>query len=76
MSKQLQHVVLFQFKDSTTDEDIQQITTAFANLENEIDEVLSFEGGQDVSVEGLQNGFTVPQTMYKYGHRRVGFMRV
>ena len=58
MTQVLQHVVLFKFTDETTDADVEKISTAFANLENEIDEVLAFEGGSDVSVEGLQNGFT------------------
>lgn len=58
MSKTLQHMVAFKFKDSSTDEDVQEIVEAFANLENEIDAVLAFEGGEDVSIEDLQNGFT------------------
>ena len=58
MSQVLQHVVMFQFTDATTDADVEKISSAFANLENEIDEVIAFEGGADVSIEGLQNGFT------------------
>lgn len=58
MTEYLKHIVLFAFKDSATEDDIQAIVKAFANLKQEIDEVHDFEWGTDVSVENLQQGFT------------------
>lgn len=54
----LRHVVLFKFKDGTTDEQIKQIESAFCALPGEVDAIYDFEWGTDVSVENLQRGFT------------------
>ncbi|MCJ7692656.1 MAG: Dabb family protein [Sedimentisphaerales bacterium] len=54
----LRHVVLFKFKDGTTDAQIGQIERAFCALPRKIDAIYDFEWGTDVSVENLQQGFT------------------
>ena len=54
----LRHVVLFKFKDDTTDEQVRQIERAFSTLPNKIQVIHDFEWGTDVSVENLQQGFT------------------
>ena len=54
----LRHVVLFKFKDDTTDEQIGQIERAFCTLPSKIQAIHDFEWGTDVSVENLQQGFT------------------
>lgn len=54
----LRHVVLFKFKDSSTEADIQQVVEAFRELPDQIDGILDFEWGTDVSPEGLSDGFT------------------
>jgi len=54
----LRHVVLFQFKEGTSTEDIRKIENAFSALPSKIHEVYGFEWGTDVSVENLQKGFT------------------
>jgi len=54
----LRHVVLFKFKDDTTDEQIGQIERAFCALPGKIQAIHDFEWGTDVSVENLQQGFT------------------
>ena len=54
----LRHVVLFQFNDHLTAEEIQEVEEAFAALADKIDEIHDFEWGTDVSVEGLNDGFT------------------
>ena len=54
----LRHVVLFKFKDNTTDEQIGQIERAFCALPGKIQAIHDFEWGTDVSVENLQQGFT------------------
>jgi hypothetical protein len=58
MSQQLKHIVLFAFKDSATQENIQAIVEAFANLKHEVDGVQDFEWGTNVSPENLDQGFT------------------
>lgn len=56
--KLLRHVVMFKFKSSSTDEQIQAIETAFAALPGKIDAIADFECGTDVSVEGKSQGYT------------------
>lgn len=54
----LRHVVLFKFKDSVTEAQIQEVEKAFAALPKKIDTIVDFEWGTDVSVEGKAKGFT------------------
>ncbi|NVK48378.1 MAG: Dabb family protein [Cyclobacteriaceae bacterium] len=54
----LRHVVYFSFKDSSSQEDIQQVIDAFRNLQNEIPGIQSFEWGVNSSPEGLNKGLT------------------
>jgi len=54
----LRHVVLFKFKDGTTDEQIRQIEEAFCALPGKVDEIYALEWGTDVSVENVSQGFT------------------
>lgn len=56
--KQLRHVVMFKFKDSTSTADIQKVEAAFRKLPTQIKEIQSFEWGTNNSPEGLSNGFT------------------
>ena len=57
-TKLLRHVVLFKFKDSTTDEQVREIENAFCALPSKVDAIYDFEWGTDVSVENRQQGFT------------------
>ncbi|MEM9675053.1 MAG: Dabb family protein [Bacteroidota bacterium] len=54
----LRHVVAFQFKDEISAERREQAVKDFLELKELIPEILSFEGGEDVSVEGFAKGFT------------------
>ena len=54
----LRHVVLFKFKDATTDEQVKQIEEAFCALPDKVDAIYDLEWGTDVSVEGKSEGFT------------------
>ncbi len=54
----LKHVVLFKFKDSSTETDVDMICQAFANLPEEISEIKAFEWGENNSPEGLNQGLT------------------
>lgn len=53
------HVVLFKFKDSSSEEEVQKIEKAFAALKDvEALKILDYEWGTNVSPEGLNDGFT------------------
>jgi hypothetical protein len=57
-SSQIRHVVLFRFKPETAEGRIRQIENAFAKLPDQIDSIVDFEWGTNVSPEGLADGFT------------------
>jgi len=54
----LKHVVFFKWHQSVTDEKINELCGVFAALPTKIDVIQDFKWGSDVSVEGLQKGFT------------------
>ena len=54
----LRHVVLFQFKEETTPEQIAEIENAFRALPSQIDAIHGFEWGTNVSIEGIARGYT------------------
>jgi hypothetical protein len=54
----LRHVVMFKFKDESSDKDVQSVIDAFANLPNEISEIKDFEWGTNNSPENLNQGLT------------------
>ncbi|MCA9160859.1 MAG: Dabb family protein [Planctomycetales bacterium] len=57
-AKLLRHVVMFQFKDSASTEDVQHIIAEFRALPSKIPAIAAFEYGTDNSPEGLSDGFT------------------
>ena len=56
--KVLRHVVLFAFKETSTDADVAKIVEAFRGLPKKISEIKDFEWGTDISPEGKAQGFT------------------
>lgn len=54
----LRHVVLFSFKEASSEEDIASVEKAFADLQNKIPQIHSYEWGLNNSPEGLDKGFT------------------
>ena len=52
------HVVVFKFKETTTDAQIKQIVEDFGTLQDDIKEIIAYEHGTNVSPEGLDKGFT------------------
>jgi hypothetical protein len=56
--RMLRHVVMFQFKETSSKQDVQGVVDAFRALKTSIPEVAEFEYGTDNSPEGLANGFT------------------
>ncbi len=57
-TKVLRHVVLFNFTDSATDDNIKEIEQAFAGLPERIPEIHDFEWGTNNSPEGLDKGLS------------------
>lgn len=54
----LRHVVLFKFKDESSEADVQTVIDAFEALPSKIPAIHAMEWGTDNSPEGLQDGFT------------------
>lgn len=57
-SKQLRHMVMFSFKESSSDADVQSVVDAFAKLPSQIPAIVAFEHGLNNSPEGLNEGLT------------------
>jgi hypothetical protein len=56
--KELRHVVLFKFKESSSAYDIKKVEEAFKSLPAKIPQIKRFEWGTNNSPEGLDKGFT------------------
>ncbi len=56
--KQLRHVVLFKFKEGTTQKKIVEAEKAFSSLPAKIPQIRGFEWGINNSPEGVDKGFT------------------
>lgn len=54
----LRHVVMFQFKESSSAKDIEKVVAAFNELPSKIDTIKDYEYGVNNSPEGLDDGFT------------------
>jgi hypothetical protein len=54
----LRHVVLFAFKEQSSQQAIDTVVADFGRLPAEIPGITAFEWGTNVSPEGLDNGFT------------------
>jgi hypothetical protein len=54
----LRHVVMFQFKQSSSEADVQKVVDAFRGLPSKISEIADFEYGVNNSPEGLDGGLT------------------
>ena len=52
------HVVLFAFKDNVSKEQIKEVEDAFGKLPQQIDTIINYEFGTNVSPENLNNGLT------------------
>lgn len=57
-STMLRHVVLFQFKETSSKEDVQKVVDGFRALKSKISQIADFEYGVNNSPEGLNNGLT------------------
>ena len=57
-TKSVRHIVLFKFKDTVDDAQVEEVVSEFANLKNQISEIADYEAGTNVSPENLDQGFT------------------
>ena len=57
-TRQLRHVVLFKFKETSTADDIEQVKQAFDALPSKIPLIKGYEWGLNNSPENLNKGFT------------------
>jgi len=57
-NKLLRHVVIFKFKDSSSEQDIKKVAETFAALYGKVPQVKAFEWGINNSPEHLNEGFT------------------
>lgn len=57
-SSVIRHIVLFQFKDSVPQSEVDAISAAFNQLTEKIDVITSLESGTNVSPENLTQGYT------------------
>lgn len=57
-NKLLRHVVLFQFKETSSQEEIKKVVDAFRELPTKISVIADFEWGTNNSPEGLADGLT------------------
>jgi lysophospholipase L1-like esterase len=58
LGRSLKHVVMFKFKDTATEADINQVVDEFAALKDKINTIVDLEFGSDISSEGISQGFT------------------
>jgi hypothetical protein len=54
----LRHVVLFKFKEGTTQVQMREVEDAFSGLPSKIEQIKGYEWGLNNSPEGLDKGFT------------------
>jgi len=57
-NKLLRHVVIFKFKDSSSEEDVKKVAATFAALYGKVPQVKAFEWGVNNSPEHFNEGFT------------------
>jgi hypothetical protein len=56
--KELRHVVMFKFKETSSAADVKKVEDAFHGLKDKIKQINAYEWGTNNSPEGLDNGFT------------------
>jgi hypothetical protein len=57
-SDMVKHIVIFKYKQGSSEEKIKQVTDAFRTLKSKIPGIVSFETGVNNSPEKLNKGFT------------------
>ncbi|KAL0485304.1 hypothetical protein AKO1_011696 [Acrasis kona] len=57
------HIVLFKFKPSTSEEQINDVMDALGTLKSKFDGIVSYSSGPNISTENLHKGLTHGFTM-------------
>jgi electron transfer flavoprotein alpha subunit len=57
-TKELRHIVMYKFKDDQTSAQVQEVVDAFGKLPKQIDTIIGYEHGTNVSQEMKSEGFT------------------
>ncbi len=57
-AKVLKHIVMYKFKDSLTPAQVDEVVDAFGKMTKQIDTVIGYEHGTNVSQEMKSEGFT------------------
>lgn len=56
--EQMRHIVIFKYKPTATDDQIEKVTSALGDLKDKIPGIVDFEHGVNDSPENKNNGFT------------------
>jgi hypothetical protein len=54
----LRHVVLFKFRDSYSEDEIEHVVSSFMSLKNQVPQIVDMEWGRNISEENYHLGFT------------------
>lgn len=57
-TKVLRHIVMYKFKDDQSSAQVQEVVDAFGKLPKQIDTIIGYEHGTNVSQEMKSEGFT------------------
>jgi NADPH-dependent 7-cyano-7-deazaguanine reductase QueF len=57
-SSLLRHVVLFKFRDSSSEDEVEQVVSSFMSLKNQVPQIVAMEWGRNISEENHHQGFT------------------
>jgi hypothetical protein len=54
----LRHVVLFKFRDSSSENEVAHVVRSFMSLKNQVPQIVAMEWGENISEENHHQGFT------------------
>jgi hypothetical protein len=57
-SSLLRHVVLFKFKDSSLEDEVEHVVSSFMSLKSQVPQIVAMEWGRNISEENHHQGFT------------------
>jgi hypothetical protein len=57
-SSLLRHVVLFKFRDSSLEDEVEHVVSSFMSLKSQVPQIIAMEWGRNISEENHHQGFT------------------
>jgi hypothetical protein len=54
----LRHVVLFKFRDSSSEDEVAHVVSSFMSLKSQVPQIVAMEWGRNISEENHHQGFT------------------